>query len=222
MKTIFSILIIAFIGAVAIPAMGQNPRPTPTPTTSRPTATPTAPRPTPTPAVTNVPVPQTKIALIDTSRFGDEQNGIYRYVDAARVVQNEFKPRTDEIQNLENRLNALANELDALMKVNPVDQRAVQAKQQQGQTLQDEYNSKKEKLNQDVGKRYEQIVSPISAQIGAAMDQFAVARGVTMTLDMSKLMPAILTLVQGVDFTQAFINDFNNKYPRTATPTPRP
>jgi len=46
-------------------------------------------------------------------------------------------------------------------------------------------------------------------------------RGITMTLDMSKLLPAILTAVPTVDITQAFIADFNSKNPRAAA-APRP
>jgi len=210
MKITFSIpaaLVLSVASAIA--AMAQ-PRPTPTPLAQ--------PRPTPAPAAANIPVPQSKIALIDTTAFGDEKNGIYRFVDATKAVAAEFKPRTDEIQGLESRLNTLANEVDALMKATPVNQQAVQAKQQQGQSLQAEYQTKKAKLDEDLGKRYEQVVSPISRQIGAAIDQFATQRGITMTLDLSKLLPAILTAVPGTDLTQAFINDFNSKNPRTGAP----
>ena len=215
MKTIFSIFAMALLtGAIAVSAIAQTQRPTPTPTPG--------PKPAATPAGANTPVPQSRIALIDTSMFGDEKNGIYRYVDAARAVQNEFKTRTDEIQNLQNRLNALVNEINALMKVTPVDQKTVQAKQQQGESLQTEFNTKKAKLDEDIGKRYEQVVAPISTQIGQAMDQFATQRGITMTLDLSKLLPAILTALPATDLTQAFISDFNSKYPRTAAPTTKP
>ncbi len=151
MKIVYSIITTLILTVTfAIAAAAQTPRPTPTPATQ--------PRPTPAPVTANTPVPQSKIALIDTTAFGDEKNGIYRYVDAARAVQSEFKTRTDEIQNLQNRLNSLVNEIDALMKVTPVDQKTVQAKQQQGQILQTEFNTKKAKLDEDVGKRYEQVV----------------------------------------------------------------
>ena len=220
MKTISSIFATAsLLAAIAITVNGQTPRPTPG--SARPTPTPlAAPRPTPSPAA-NAPVPDSRIALIDTSLFGDEKNGIYRYVDASKMIQAEFKTRTDELQNLQNRLTALANEIDALMKVAPPDQKTIQAKQQQGDALQTEYATKKDKLDQDVSKRYEQVVSPISNQIGVAMDQFARQRGITMTLDMSKLLPVILTALPAIDLTQAFINDFNSKNPRTG-PAPRP
>ena len=210
-------LIVASIvvtGVIGISVSAQVARPTPTPGIP--------PRATPTPA--NVPLPQSKIAVIDTQMFGDEKNGIWRYVDAARVIANEFKPRTDEVQNLEKRLTALATELDTLTKASPPNKTAIEAKQQQGEAVQAEYNSKKAKLDEDLSKRYEQSVSPISRQIAAALDQFANQRGVTMTLDLSKLLPAVLTLMPSVDLTQAFINDFNSKNPRTgaAPSTPKP
>jgi hypothetical protein len=46
-------------------------------------------------------------------------------------------------------------------------------------------------------------------------------RGITMTLDMSKLLPAILTALPTVDITQAFIAEFNSKNPRSGA-APRP
>jgi len=195
------------------------PRPTPTPL-PRPAATP-LPRPAATPAANNAPVPESRIALIDTTMFGDEKSGILRYVDATKSVQAEFKPRTDELQNLQNRLNTLANEIQTLSKAPVPDQKTIQAKQQQGENLQLEWNTKKDRLDEDLSKRYQQVVAPISKQIGLAIDQFVGQRGVTMTLDVSKLLPAILTAVPAIDLTQAFIADFNSKNPRTGPP-PRP
>jgi Skp family chaperone for outer membrane proteins len=211
MKRLF--LICAALTLTTISVLGQT-RPQTTP--ARPTPT-----PVPRPAATNAPVPDSRIALIDTSMFGDEKNGIWRYVDAAKSVQAEFKPRADELQSIQNRLNTLTTEIQALLKAPVPDQKAIEAKRQQGTALQDEGKTKKDRLDEDVSKRYEQVIAPISSQIGAAMDQFARQRGVTMTLDASKLLPAILTAVPAVDLTQAFISEFNSKNPRTATP-PRP
>lgn len=195
------------------------PKPTPTPL-PRPAATP-LPRPAATPAPVNTGVPESKIALIDTVMFGDEKNGILLYVDAARKVELEFQPRTNELKNLQNRLNTLATEIQTLRKSTVVDQKTVQAKLAEGERLQQEAATKKERLDEDVSKRYQQVVSPVSNQIGAALDLFARQRGITMTLDMSKILPAILTAVPTVDITQAFIADFNSKNPRSGA-APRP
>ncbi len=211
------ILVHAVLMLISISVLGQPrtqtvaPRPTPTP----------AARPAATPAASNAPVPDSRIALIDTTMFGDEKNGIWRYVDASKSVQAEFKTRTDELQGIQNRLDALATEIQTLMKAPVPDQKTIQAKQQQGAGLQNEGKTKKDRLDEDISKRYEQVIAPISSQIGAAMDQFARQRGITMTLDASKLLPAILTVVPATDLTQAFINEFNSKNPRTG-PAPRP
>src|SRR6266852_5596746 len=144
-KVIFATFVL--ITSMTFAGLGQTrPQTTPTP----------APRPAATPAATNAPVPDSKIALIDTSMFGDEKNGIFRYVDAAKSVQAEFKPRTDELQNLQNRLNTLANEIQTLSKAPVPDQKTIQTKQRQGESLQLELQTKKERLDEDVSKRYEQ------------------------------------------------------------------
>src|SRR6267378_7000164 len=161
-RLIFAAFIL--IATIALTVDGQTrpqttaPRPTPTPLPRpaatplpRPAATP-APRPTATPAAINAPVPESRIALIDTSMFGDEKNGIFRYVDAAKSVQAEFKPRTDELASIQNRLNALATEIETLMKAPAPDQKTIQAKQQQGGNLQAEFKLKKDRLDEDVSK----------------------------------------------------------------------
>src|SRR5258708_10934614 len=139
-RPIFAAFIVTAMMAVGVMSQRRpqpgGPRPTPTP----------LPKPAATPVANSAAVPDSRIALIDTSIFGDEKNGIYRYVDAAKSVEAEFKTRSDEVQNLQNRLNALANEIQTLSKAPVVDQKTIQAKQQQGQTLQAE-DRKSTRLN---------------------------------------------------------------------------
>lgn len=218
-RLIFAALILVAMMGISVIAQ-TRPLTTPPKPAATPTPTP-APRPAVTPVAGNAAVPDSRIALIDTGMFGDEKNGIFLYVDAAKKVELEFRPRTNELQNLENRLNALAAEIKTLRQAALVDQKTIQAKLAEGERLQQEATTKKERLDEDVSKRYQQAISPISNQIGAAMDQFARQRGIAMTLDMSKLLPAILTAVPAIDLTQAFIDDFNRNHPRPA-PAPRP
>jgi Skp family chaperone for outer membrane proteins len=216
---VFAALILVTMMAVSV--IGQTmPGTTPARPAATPTPTPT-PKPAATPVASNLPVPDSRIALIDTSMFADEKNGIFLYVDAAKKIEIEFRPQTNDAQNLQNRLDALATEITKLRQSAAVDQKTIQAKQAEGERLQQELNTKKQRLDEDVSKRYQQVISPISSQIGAAMDQFARQRGITMTLDLSKLLPAILTAMPSTDLTQAFIDEFNRKNPRPAV-VPRP
>ena len=222
-RLIFATLMLVAMMSISVIAQTRplttTAKPTPTPT-PRPGATP-LPRPAATPVVSNAPVPESRIALIDTGMFGDEKNGIFIYVDAAKKVQLEFQARTTELQSLDSRLTALANEIKTLMQAKLIDQKTVQAKQTEGERLQEELTSKKARLDEDVSKRYQQVISPISTQVGAAMDLFARQRGVTMTLDINKLLHAILTAVPAMDLTKAFIDDFNRTHPRAGA-APRP
>ena len=176
------------------------------------------PRPAAPPAATsNAPVPDTKMAFIDTGAFGDEKGGITRYVNAVKKVEREFQPRQTELVTLQNRIKAIADEISKLSGNSVVDPKTIQAKQDEGERLQRDLKYKKEQADADFTKRYQEEVSPISTDIGKALDQFATARGITMILDISKLAPAILTVNPAMDVTAAFIADFNTKNPATAS-----
>lgn len=215
-----------FAGAGAQVTAQVRPAPTPTPTPVRPTAT-----PTPTPArpatpqtqapVADVPVPQSRIALIDTSTFADEKKGIFRYIDAVKSIQPQFAAANAELVNVQNRINAIVEDIRKLRATPQPDARAIQTKQEEGMRLQQDWNMKKQRFDEDYSKKYQEVTGPISEQIGKAMDQFARERGITMTLDFSKLLPALLTALPAVDVTDVFIADFNRKNPRTGAP-PRP
>lgn len=218
--TLVLFCLILSIGAAQVAAQT---RPTATPTPARPTATPTpaSARPaTPQTPMADVSVPPSRIALIDTSVFADDKKGIYRYVDAVKSIQPQFVGPSQELANLQTRINALVEDIRKLRATSQPDPRAIQAKQEEGTRLQQDWNMKKQRFDEDYSKRYQEVTGPISEQIGKAMDQFARERGITMTLDFSKLLPAMLTVVPAVDVTDTFIADFNRKNPRTGALRP--
>lgn len=174
------------------------------------TSTPAAPRPTPGAAA---PVPATKMALVDTTMFADEKTGIVRYVRAVKSVQGEFATKTAELDSLQTRLKALADEITKLSGSPVVSQESIKAKQDEGERLQREFKYKQEQVNADFEKRLNQIVSPISTDIGKALDLYASQHGLTMILDISKLLPAVLTVNPAVDVTLPFIAEYNSKNP---------
>ena len=188
---------------------------------TRPGTTSTAARPTNTPSPatsTNASVPDTKIAFIDTSAFGDEKEGIVRYVNAMKALEREFKPRQDELIGMQNRIKAIADDINKLNSGSAVvDPKTIQAKQDEGERLQRDLKYKQDQAEADYKKRYDDVVGPISQDIGKALDQFAQAHGITMILDISKLAPAILTLNQSMDVTKAFITEYNSSHPATAS-----
>lgn len=159
------------------------------------------------------PVPATRMALIDTTLFADEKTGIVRYVRAAKSVQAEFKQTSAGLVTLQTRIKALADEITKLSSAPVVSQDTIKAKQDEGERLQRELKYKQEQVSADFDKRMDQVVGPVSTDIGKALDLYATQHGLTMILDVSKLLPAILTVSPAVDITAAFIAEYNSKNP---------
>lgn len=186
---------------------------------ARPNTTPARPAAT-TPAAASNPnanVPDSKIAFINTEAFGDEKVGITRYINAIKSLEKEFQPRQTELTTMNTRLKTLADEIQKLGAANVVDPKTVQAKQDEAEQLQRDMKRKKEDADAAFQKRYEAVVSPISQDIGKSLTDFANTRGITMILDISKLMPAVLTVNPAMDVTEAFIVEYNRTHPATAS-----
>ena len=184
---------------------------TPAPTTARPTAP--QPTPAPTTAPATVAVPAAKIALVDTTAFSDEKTGIKRYLNAVNTLQRQFDARNTELRNLDAQIKALAAEINKLSAAPIVSKETIRAKQDEGERLQRDLKYKKEQADADYAKRYEEAVGPVSTDIGKALDLYANQHGLTMVLDISKLLPAVLTVNPTTDITQAFIADYNSTHP---------
>ena len=196
----------ALLLGASVLAGAQTRTPTPSPTPVRPAAPQAAP-------ATAIPVPDTKIALINTAEFGDEKTGITRYVNAVKSVQREFLPKNTELTTIQTRINTLADEISKLSGAAVVDPKTIQAKQDEGERLQRDLKYKKDQAQADFQKRYQEVVSPISADIGKAIDQFALQNRITMVLDPSKFDVAILSVNPAMDVTRAFITAYNARNP---------
>jgi Skp family chaperone for outer membrane proteins len=226
------LILLSIVGGSALCVCAQV-RPTPTPAPARPTPTPTRATPTPTPARPNVSptqspqptpnlvvaVPPSKIAVIDTSVFSDEKLGIFLVIDVSTSLRNEFRARDQELQAIQARLNALAEDIRKLRQANVVDQKTIQAKQEEGLRVQQDFDTKKQGFQQEYSRRYDQVMGPVSQKIGKALDEFASQHGITMTLDVSKMLPAVLTALPTVEVTAAFVAEFNRKNPRVPAVT---
>ena len=193
---------VIFAAGVSISASAQT----------RPATAPPKQAPPQTPA-SNAAVPATKIAFIDTTVFGDDKGGINRYISVVKGLEREFQPRQNELVNIQTRIKAITDELQKLSGNAVVDPKTVAAKRDEGERLQRDLKYKKDQADADFAKRYQDVVGPISTDIGKAIDQFAAQRGISLVLDISKLGPSVLTLNPAMDVTQAFIIEYNRTHP---------
>jgi outer membrane protein len=164
-------------------------------------------------------VPDSKVALIDSSAFADEKQGISKFVSALKRVNAEFQPRQTEIQGLQQQIEKATADLQ---KAAPVqDPKVTQQQQDRIDQMKNDYQRKGEDAQAAFNKRLEEVLGPIYEDIGKALDAFAKARGITLILDVSKVQ-GIVSAADAMDITRAFIADYNSKNPATASlTTPR-
>ena len=215
MKTARIVAASAILAATAaLPAFAQGTRPGGTTTTSRPTSSPAT-------NTADVAIPDTKIAFINTEAFG-EKDGINRFLNALQTLQREFKPKDDDLLSLQTRMRQISTDIENLNKSPAVSQASVQNKQDEGERLQREYEYKQKDYEAWSKKRYRELVGPVSADIGKELDAFRKDRGLTIILDVTKLLPAILSAREEMDVTRSFIAYYNTKNPvTTSSPAPK-
>ena len=204
MKIFRAIAAVAFVAAISAGSISAQTRPAGTPATS------TA------PTQTMASVPDSKIALIDSSAFGDEKQGIVRIVTALKKLNAEFQPRQNELQTLQQQIDKATADLQKVQSVQDPKLTAQQA--DKIDTMKKDLQRKGEDAQAAFNKRQEEILSPILEDIAKALDVYAKAHGITMILDVTKL-PGIVSASDSLDITKAFIVEFNSKNPATAART---
>ena len=177
-----------------------------------------APRPAPAGPATGATIAEGKFAVIDTDAFTDQKQGIQRLVAAFQTVEREFKPRRDELQQLQTRYEGLAKQIQDTQKV--ADQKALAALADQADTLKTDIEQKQQAGQKALDKRVKELTEPIYQDIGNALQAFAKQRGISVVFDISK-MQGVVMLVNpaGVDITDAFIADYNQRNPASTAST---
>lgn len=207
---------VAAAALVAFAALGVNAQ---APAGTRPaTPAPAASRPAAPAAQTTI--AEGKFAVVDTDAFQDPKEGIARLVNAASTVDREFKPRRDEIQQLQTRYEALGKQIQETQKV--ADPKALQNLVEQAETMKNDIERKQQDGQRAIQKRWQELSGPIFTDINNALRAYAQARGVSVVFDLSKMEGVVMVVnPNGIDLTAGFIADYNQRNPAsTAAATP--
>ena len=178
-------------------------------------------------ASAQVPTNATKIGWIDTGEFGAEKDGVTKYRAALTTLDGQMKPQIVEMQGIQNKLQTISKEIDALTKTPagvPINEAAVQAKREEGQKLQLDLEYKKKAYDASLEVSQGKVLGPVSADISKAIQEFAKQKGYAVILDIDKLGQAgvILALDQTANITKEFITYYNARPATTAsTAAPR-
>ncbi|HYY95342.1 MAG TPA: OmpH family outer membrane protein, partial [Pyrinomonadaceae bacterium] len=149
----------------------------------------------------------------------DQNQGIKRLVAAWQALDREFKPRRDEVQQLQTRYDALVKEISETQKV--ADQKAIAAKADQAEQLKTEIERKQQDGQKALEKRAQDLLGPVQQDISNAILAFARARGITVVFDLSKLGNVVMLVNEKdpINITDAFIADYNQRNPASTAST---
>lgn len=157
-----------------------------------------------------------KVAVIDSGAFYDSQRGIARLVAALKSVEQEFQPRRNELQGLEQRIQQLTDEINRTSSV--ADPKALQAKNEQLNQLKMDLKRKGEDAEDAYNKRMQAVLFPVLEDVEKALKAFVEQRGIQLVLDADKLEGGLLYVLESADITRDFIIEYNRRTPSTTPP----
>jgi Skp family chaperone for outer membrane proteins len=172
------------------------------------------------PATTTAPqtsgnVPESKIALIYSDAFLDAKTGIGRFNTLITTLNREFQPRQTELQGMQTRIQTLTNEVQQAQAASSVvDQKSIQTKIDQLETLKKDFQRKGEDAQAAYNKRRQEMFQPLQEDIGKALEAYAKAHNIHVIIDGSQV--PLVYAADALDITRPFINEFNTKNPATA------
>lgn len=167
-----------------------------------------------------------KVAVINTYAFGNEKEGITKYISAVTALNNEFKPLNDELKTMQTKLQGLATEIENLRKLaasNPkaVDEKSAQAKLDEAERLQRDIKFKQEEGAARLEKRKQAVLNPVMQDIMKAVQEFSKQKAYALVLDIGRLDETgiLLGIDEKADITKEFITFYNARPATTATTT---
>ena len=168
-----------------------------------------------------------KVGLINTYAFGDEKEGIKKYITALTTLQAEFKPIETELQTLAAKIQALEKEIQGYQEILrtpggkiPISNEALAKKVEDYEKMVREYKFKEEGAKSSYARREQIVMGPIRQDIGNAIQEFTKKNGYVIIIDVSRDNTGmILGLDETADVTKAFITFYNARPATTATVT---
>lgn len=160
------------------------------------------------------------VAVIDSSAFSDQKNGIARVMAAVQQIEVKFQPLRNEIRTMRDRLNTMRSDLQAKRAVQDAATTARQS--DEADQLEVQLKRRQEDAQASYQRETQAVLDPLQKDIGDALTAYAQSRGVTLLIDANRV--PILYAASNLDITQDFINEYNRTHPAGAplTTTPAP
>lgn len=154
------------------------------------------------------------IAVIDSSAFTDEKDGIARVMSAMKQLDTKFQPLRNEIRGMRDRLATMRADLQ---KKQGIQDAKVTAQQSEAADLLDtQIKRKAEDAQTSLQKETAALLDPLQKDIGDAVTAYAQAKGISLLIDVNRV--PVLYAANNLDITKDFISEYNRTHPATAAP----
>ena len=197
MKVFHCIAAIAAIGAFAILVQTQT----------RPGAPASSPQTRPAAGPAN-------IAVIDSSAFSDDKNGITRVMNAIKLIETKFQPLRAELRGMRDRLTTMRSDLQKKQAIQ--DARITAQQADEADRLEIQIKRKAEDAQTSYQRESLAAIEPLQKDIGNALSVYAQAKGISLLIDVNRV--PVLYAASNLDITKDFIAEYNRTHPATAAP----
>ena len=118
------------------------------------------------------------IAIIDSSAFSDDKNGIARVMAAMQQIETKFTPLRNEIRGMRDRLNTMKSDLQKKRAIQDASMTAKQA--DEAEQLELQIKRKAEDAQASYQRDSLAMLDPLQKDIGTALTAYAQSRGITL------------------------------------------
>lgn len=155
------------------------------------------------------------IAIIDSSAFTDEKNGIARVMNSMKQLEAKFQPLRAELRGMRERLNTMRSDLQK--KAGIQDSRTTAKQVSDAEQLEIQIKRKAEDAQASYQKETLAILEPLQKDIGTALNAYAQAKGISLVIDVNRV--PVIYAASNLDITRDFIAEYNRTHPVTGAPT---
>jgi Skp family chaperone for outer membrane proteins len=159
------------------------------------------------------------IAVIDSSLFTDEKNGISRVMAAMQQLEAKFTPLRTEIRGMRERLSTMRSDIQKKRLIQDANATAQQT--EAADTLELQIKRKAEDAQSAYQRESLAVLDPLQKDIGTALTAYAQAKGISLLIDANRV--PLVYAANSLDITKDFIADYNRTHPAgpaTAAPAP--
>ena len=158
------------------------------------------------------------IAIIDSSAFSDDKNGIARVMAAMQQIEAKYTPLRNELRGMRDRLATMRSDLQKKRAIQ--DARMTQQQSDEADRLEIEIKRKAEDAQTSYQRDSLAVLDPLQKDIGTALTAYAQSKGITLLIDANRV--PIIYAASSLDITKEFIADYNRTHPATLAPAPAP